>query len=183
MLSKFFSALASFVIAAFMFYFPYEWCKRRHENEALYGLKFFLTKKSKREVLIALAITLIPLTIITFYWPFEWGGRGLKHPSFWNAVDGLCGGVAAAFIEEIFFRGWLQTLTVKKFGAVIGIFVSTLIFALSHLIALTGWLRVATFFPGLIMAILRHRNDSVLPSIIYHAVCNVWAVWLAPVVG
>ena len=181
MLSKFFSAVLSFLAAAFMLYFPYEWCKRRHESENFYGLKWFLTKKSRRDVIIALAATLIPLTFITFHWPVEWGGRGFKHPDFWNALDALAGGIAAAFIEETFFRGWLQTLTVKKFGVVIGIFTATLLFALSHLIVLTGWLRVATFFPGLVMGILRHRGGSVLPSIIYHAVCNVWAVWLAPI--
>ena len=164
-----------------MLYFPYEWCRRRHESEIFYGLKWFLTKQAKRDVLIALAVTLIPLTVITFYWPIEWGGRGLKHPDFWNALDALCGGIAAAFIEETFFRGWLQTLTIKKFGVILGILSASLLFALSHLIALTGWLRVATFFPGIIMGILRHRNGSVLPSIIYHAVCNVWAVWLAPI--
>ena len=183
MLSKFFSASLSFFIAAFMLYFPYEWCKRRNESETLYGLKWFLTKKSKRDVIIALIFTLIPLTVITFYWPVEWGGRGLKTPNFWTAIDGLCGGIAAAFIEETFFRGWLQTLTVKKFGVYIGIFIATLLFALSHLIVLTGWLRVATFFPGIVMAVLRHRGGSVWPSIIYHAICNVWAVWFAPVVS
>ena len=181
MLSKFYSAVIGLVVAAFMLYFPYEWCKRRNESEEFYGLKWFLTKKSKRDVILALAFTLIPLTFITFHWPVEWGGRGLKHPSLLNALDGLGGGIAAAFIEETFFRGWLQTLTVKKFGVYVGIFIATLLFALSHLIVLTGWLRVATFFPGLIMGILRHRGGSVLPSIIYHAVCNVWAVWLAPI--
>ena len=169
------------VVASFMLYFPYEWCRMRGESESVYGLKWFLTRESKRDVMIALAVTLIPLTVITFYWPYEWGGRGLKHPGLWTAIDQLGGGIAAAFIEETFFRGWLQTLTVRKFGVWIGIFVATLAFALSHLVVMTGWLRVATFFPGLVMAVLRHRGGSVLPSIIYHAVCNVWAVWLAPV--
>ncbi|MBQ7559548.1 MAG: CPBP family intramembrane metalloprotease [Synergistaceae bacterium] len=181
MLSRFYKEIIGLVVAAFMLYFPYEWCRRRHEDEKIYGLKWFLTKKSKLDVIIALLITLIPLTVITFYWPEEWGGRGLKHPSLLNALDALGGGIAAAFIEETFFRGWLQTLTVKKFGVYFGIFSATLIFALSHLIVLTGWLRVATFFPGIVMGILRHRGGSVLPSIIYHAVCNVWAVWLAPI--
>ena len=181
MLSKFYSALIGLAVAAFMLYFPYEWCRLRHEDEKIYGLRWFMTKQSKRDVIIALAVTLIPLSIITFYWPYEWGGRGLKSPSLLQALDQLGGGIAATFIEETFFRGWLQTLTVKKFGVVLGIFSATLIFALSHLIALTGWLRVATFFPGLVMGILRHRGGSVMPSIIYHAVCNVWAVWLAPV--
>ena len=169
------------LVASFMLYFPYEWCRLRGESERDYGLKWFLTRESKRDVIIALAITLIPLTVITFYWPYEWGGRGLKHPDIWTALDQLGGGIAAAFIEETFYRGWLQTLLTRKLGLWLGILLATLAFALSHLVVLTGWLRVATFFPGLVMAVLRHRGGSVLPSIIYHAVCNVWAVWLAPV--
>ena len=169
------------VVASFMLYFPYEWCRRRGESEAVYGLKWYLTRESKRDLMIALAVTLIPLTVVVFYWPYEWGGRGLKHPGLWAAIDQLGGGIAAAFIEETFFRGWLQTILTRKIGLYAGIFIATLAFALSHLVVLTGWLRVATFFPGLVMAVLRHRGGSVLPSIIYHAVCNVWAVWLAPV--
>ena len=164
-----------------MLYFPYIWCSLLHEDEKDYGLKWFMTRESKRDVIIALLVTLIPLTFISLHWPYEWGGRGIKNPSFWQAVDNLGGGIAAAFIEETFFRGWLQTILVRKTGIYIGIFLATLLFALSHLIVLTGWLRVATFFPGLVMAVLRLRGGSVMPSIIYHAVCNVWAVWFAPV--
>lgn len=173
--------LIGLIVAAFMLYFPYEWCRLRHEDERDYGLKWFLTRESKREVILALLITLVPLTFVALYWPYEWGGRGFKHPSLWQAIDQLGGGIAAAFIEETFFRGWLQTILIRKTGIYIGIFLATLLFALSHLIVLTGWLRVATFFPGLIMAVLKERGHSVMPSIIYHAVCNVWAVWFAPV--
>ena len=169
------------IVAVFMLYFPYEWCRRRREDERDYGLKWYMTRSSWRDVVIALCVTLIPLTVITFYWPYEWGGRGLKYPSLWIALDQLGGGIAAAFIEETFYRGWLQTILTRKFGLYAGIILATLCFALSHLVVLTGWLRVATFFPGLVMAVLRHRGGSVMPSIIYHAVCNVWAVWLAPI--
>lgn len=173
--------LIGFLVAAFMLYFPYEWCRFRHEDERDYGLKWFMTRESKRDVIIALLVTLIPLTFVSLHWPYEWGGRGFKHPSLWQAIDNLGGGIAAAFIEETFFRGWLQTILIRKTGIYFGIFLATLLFALSHLIVLTGWLRVATFFPGLVMAVLRYRGGSVMPSIIYHAVCNVWAVWFAPV--
>ena len=172
--------LIGLIIAAFMLYFPYEWCRFRHEDERDYGLKWFLTRESKRDVIIALLITLVPLTFVALHWPYEWGGRGFKSPSLWEAIDQLGGGIAAAFIEETFFRGWLQTILIRKTGIYFGIFLATLLFALSHLIVLTGWLRVATFFPGLVMAVLRLRGGSVMPSIIYHAVCNVWAVWFAP---
>ena len=92
------SIIIGLIVASFMLYFPYEWCRLRGESERDYGLKWFLTRESKRDVIIALAVTLIPLTVITFYWPYEWGGRGLKHPSLWTALDQLGGGIAAAFI-------------------------------------------------------------------------------------
>ena len=165
-----------------MLYFPYTWCSRRHESEESYGLKWFMTRQAKIDVAIALAVTLIPLTVIVMVMPRSWGG-GIKTPSFWDAVNILGGGIAAAFIEETFFRGWLQTLTVRKLGAVTGIIVATALFASVHLIANPSPLRLATFFPGVIMALLRHRNGSVMPGIIYHAVCNVWAVWFSPLPG
>ncbi|MBQ3446556.1 MAG: CPBP family intramembrane metalloprotease [Synergistaceae bacterium] len=170
------------IAASFMLYFPYTWCRRRNESEESYGLKWFLTGRAKIDVAVALAVTLIPLTVIVMYLPADWGG-GLKTPSFWDAVNILGGGIAAAFIEETFFRGWLQTITVRKFGAVTGIIMATALFAAVHLIAVRKAIRLLTFFPGLIMALLRHRNGSVMPGIIYHAVCNVWAVWFSPLPG
>ncbi len=170
------------IAAAFMLYFPYTWCKWKNEREEDYGLKWFLSRQAKIDVVIALAVTLIPLTVIVMYLPPNWGG-GLKTPSFWEALNILGGGIAAAFIEETFFRGWLQTLAVRKFGAVTGILIATAIFASVHLIAVLKVIRLLTFFPGLIMALLRHRNNSVMPGIIYHAVCNVWAVWFSPLPG
>ena len=170
------------IAASFMLYFPYTWCRRRNETEESYGLKWFLTRRAKIDVALALLVTLIPLTVIVMYMPRSWGG-GLKTPSLWEAFNILGGGIAAAFIEETFFRGWLQTLTVRKFGAFTGIIIATAIFAAVHLVAVRKAVRLLTFFPGLIMALLRHRNGSVMPSIIYHAVCNVWAVWFSPLPG
>lgn len=168
--------------AAFMLYFPYIWCDRRNEPEEVYGLKWFMTKQAKVDVVVAILVTLIPLTVIVMFMPKSWGG-GLKTPSLWDTLNILGGGIAAAFIEETFFRGWLQTLTVKKFGLVTGILMTTAVFASIHLIAVQKIVRLLTFFPGLVMAFLRHRNGSVMPSIIYHAVCNVWAVWFSPLPG
>ena len=170
------------IAAAFMLYFPYTWCRWKNEPEESYGLKWFMTRQAKIDVIIALAVTLIPLTVIVMYMPRSWGG-GLKTPSLWEAFNILGGGVAAAFIEETFFRGWLQTLAVRRFGAFTGIIITTALFASVHLIAVRKLIRLLTFFPGLIMALLRHRNNTVMPGIIYHAVCNVWAVWFSPLPG
>ncbi len=173
--------IIGFFIALILLYFPYEWCKYRHEDERSYGLKWFMTKKSSLDVIIALILTLAPLTIISINWPPQFGTGGPHNPDLLRALDMAGGGIAAAFIEETFFRGWLQTLLARHMKIYSAIFLTALIFSLSHLILITGWLRVATFFPGLIMGILRHRGGSVMPSIIYHAVCNIWAVWFMPV--
>ncbi|MBR0257908.1 MAG: CPBP family intramembrane metalloprotease [Synergistaceae bacterium] len=170
------------IAAAFMLYFPYTWCRWKNEPEESYGLKWYVTRQAKIDVIIALVVTLIPLTVIVFMIPRSWGG-GMHTYSFWRTLDILGGGIAAAFIEETFFRGWLQTLAVRKFGTYPGIILATMIFASIHLIANPSPLRLATFFPGLVMAALRHRNGSVMPGIIYHAVCNVWAVWFSPLPG
>ena len=175
--------IIALIIASFMLYFPYWWCNFKHESEFDWGLKWFLTAKSKRQTILALIITLVPLTFVSMNFPVEWGGGNIPHKlSFWVAIDNLGGGIAAAFIEETFYRGWFQTLLIKKFNRpLLAIIITSLIFALSHLIVITGWLRVATFFPGLIMGWLRWQGGSILPSIIYHAICNVWAVWFAPI--
>ena len=174
--------LIGLAAAAFMLYFPYIWCNRKNEPEEDYGLKWFMTRRAKFDVAVALLVTLIPLTVIVMLLPRSWGG-GIKSPSFWETLNILGGGIAAAFIEETFFRGWLQTLAVRKLGLITGIIITTAIFASIHLIAVRKIIRLATFFPGLVMAVLRHRNGSVMPSIIYHAVCNVWAVWFSPLPG
>jgi membrane protease YdiL (CAAX protease family) len=169
-----------FVIAAFMLYFPYAWCKRRKEREEDYGLRYFMGKGAWRDMIVATIATLVPLTFVSLYWPHMWGQGGPFHPPLWAALNMMGGGLAAAFIEETFYRGWMQTLMIRKWGVWVTVPAVSLLFALSHLVVAPSWLRVATFFPGLIMGILRYRNGSILPSILYHAVCNVWAVWWAP---
>ena len=179
-----FSALLGTVIglliATFMLYFPYAWCSRRGEVEEVYGLRWFMNRKAWNDTILATLLTLVPLTFVSFYWPRAWGRGGPFRHDPWTALNMLGGGLAAAFIEETFYRGWLQTLLARRWGPWMAIPFTSLLFALSHLFVAPGWLRVATFFPGLVMGALRYRNGSVLPAIVYHGVCNVWAVWWAP---
>ena len=171
-----------FAAAAFMFYFPYFWIRASNQSEKDFGLsRPDDIYKSLLSVSAALALTLTPLTIISYIWPDEWGGPGPYHRELWNAIDLLGGGIAAAIIEETFFRGWMQTLIVRKAGVIWGILITSLIFGASHLVVMTGWLRFATFGPGIVMGILRHYTGSIYPAMLYHAICNIWAVWYAPV--
>jgi membrane protease YdiL (CAAX protease family) len=169
-----------FCVAAFMLYFPHAWCARRKEREEAYGLRWFMSMKARRETTFAVIGTLVPLTVVSWFWPVKWGGGTPFRLPVWTVLNLLGGGTAAAFIEETFYRGWMQTLMVRKWGPWVAIPLTSLLFALSHLFVAPSWLRVATFFPGLVMGLLRYRNGSVLPSIVYHAVCNVWAIWWGP---
>ncbi|GHS92787.1 hypothetical protein AGMMS50276_01480 [Synergistales bacterium] len=175
--------LLGLAIAAFMIYFPYAWCGRRRESEESYGLKWFMGKGAAFETTLSVLLSVVPLTFVSYYWPMGFDFKTVGGPfrlDLLTALNMLGGGLGASFIEETFYRGWLQTIAVRKMGAWLAIPLVALLFALSHLFVAPSWLRVATFFPGIIMGLLRHRHGSVLPSIIYHALCNVWAVWWIP---
>lgn len=169
--------MVALAIAAFMLYFPYIWCCLRREPLTSYGLRWNMTRNSFRDVTIALALTLVPLTVIAMQWP----GQTLPRPtSVMDALPLALSGTVAAIVEETFYRGWLQTLIVPYVRPTLAIGIVSAVFATSHLIVHPHPIFLATFFPGLVMGFLRYRNGSVLPGILYHALGNVWAIWFFP---
>ncbi|MFO0658483.1 MAG: JDVT-CTERM system glutamic-type intramembrane protease, partial [Polyangiaceae bacterium] len=93
-----------------------------------------------------------------------------------------------ALPEEAFSRGYLQSALDKVWppkyrvlGAMIGpsLLVSSVIFALGHL--LTEWhvTRLAVFFPSLVFGWLRSRTKGVGSSVVFHAACNLLVIVLA----
>jgi len=171
------ASILSLLIAAIMLYFPYVWCWKKKENSEDYGLRWFMTKDAWRNVITLTIFTLIPLTPIVMNWP---GGHIPYRLGFSTVLELLGSGIAAAFIEETFFRGWVQTILSRKMGAFWGIIVTSFLFACTHLIISPSWVRFATFFPGLVMGWLRWRHGSVMPAILYHSFGNVWSVWFFP---
>ncbi|KKX52745.1 CPBP family intramembrane glutamic endopeptidase [Brevibacillus borstelensis] len=75
--------------------------------------------------------------------------------------------------EELLFRGVVQTFLVSRLGAVIGIFISSLWFALIHVdIALLAPL----FAMGVFLGYLRHRFQSIWGAVLLHALNNMAGV-------
>ncbi|MEJ8546125.1 CPBP family intramembrane glutamic endopeptidase [Brevibacillus borstelensis] len=75
--------------------------------------------------------------------------------------------------EELLFRGVVQTYLVSRMGTVIGIFISSLWFALMHVdIALFAPL----FAMGIFLGYLRHRFQSIWGAVILHALNNMAGV-------
>ncbi len=90
--------------------------------------------------------------------------------------------VVIATPEELFFRGYLYTRfearwpSTRKFaGALVGrpLVLTSVLFALGHVLVDLDPRRFAVFFPGLVFGFLRARSGGLAAGIVYHAGCNL----------
>jgi membrane protease YdiL (CAAX protease family) len=95
--------------------------------------------------------------------------------------------VGAPLVEELFFRGLLQTRLVGRLGAVGGITVTSLLFGAAHVVAWDGWMTLAYGWSiaggGLVLGTLRHVSGRLGTAIVAHAVFNVVAMLALAVLG
>ena len=168
---------AAFCIGVFLLYWPYLWCWYRREDPELYGLRWSADRRAVAETLVVTAAVLAVLTASRL--------RGRGRSCRGGAGCAPCSssrlqGLAAAVIEETFFRGWLQPVFARRLGPYAAIVAVNLIFAPVHLFAAPYWISLCTFFPGLVMGWLKYRHDSLLPPALFHFLGNVWAIWFFP---
>jgi membrane protease YdiL (CAAX protease family) len=90
--------------------------------------------------------------------------------------------LAIAVPEELFFRGYFQGRLDQVFerrwrlwGASIGpgLFIAAAAFAVCHLVIEASLMRLAVFFPAMLMGWMRERTGSILAPVIFHALSNV----------
>jgi membrane protease YdiL (CAAX protease family) len=122
-------------------------------------------------------VVLAALTAASVNWPGEHLPRRVAALA---AAGSALNGAAAAVIEEIFFRGWIQPLFKKKFGAIMSVLCTSMVFAMSHMFVAYAPFIFAVFFPGCIMGFLRERHGNISTCTLFHAVCNLWAIWFVP---
>jgi len=79
--------------------------------------------------------------------------------------------VLAPVLEEIFFRGFVFKGFRQRYGVKTALFLSSFIFALSHL-QLAALL--PTFLMGGVLAYMVHRSNSLFPGMILHFIINAW---------
>lgn len=103
----------------------------------------------------------------------------------WLGV-GLAAGLVAfqAGAEEMFFRGWLQPILLKRWGVWPGVVATSALFVVAHSVLLHGWLGVVNvFLAGMLFGLLALRTGSVAAAFAAHGVWN-WleqsAVGLTP---
>jgi uncharacterized protein len=116
----------------------------------------------------------------------------LRNPSVGLPTDKLTGGlfatyavtacVGAPIVEELYFRGLIQSRLVWRYGAARGIGVTSAMFGAAHLI---GWQGPASLLAataigsgGLVLGYLRNRTGRLGTSQIAHALFNGFAVLL-----
>ncbi len=149
-----------------------------------------LVQSAARELCVALALAAI------IFPPFWLGYRAWWHPiaPFRPAPLGSIANEALgqflviALPEEAFYRGYLQTslddVIPPRFdflGARVGagVAVTSVIFALGHLATEPNLSRLAVFFPSLLFGWLRVKRRGVGASAAFHALCNLFASYLA----
>ena len=85
---------------------------------------------------------------------------------FWFAIVAA---VAAPFVEETFFRGFLFQGFREHYGWKVGMVLSSAIFAAAHLDLVV---LIPTFILGNVLAYVYHRSNSVWPGIVLHFLVN-----------
>jgi membrane protease YdiL (CAAX protease family) len=158
-------------------YTPFLWCRYRRESPESYGLSWKLDKRSFLECLAVTAAVLAPLTVISLNWPAE---NLPRYSAAMRTLDLAASGLAAAVIEEIFFRGWVQPLFRKRLSVFFSVVFTSAIFASAHIFVAQTPFLFAVFFPGCIMGFLRERHGNIATPTIFHGMGNLWAIWFAP---
>ena len=115
-------------------------------------------------------------------WRGAGGGSFQLPPEFLtSALNQL---VVVAIPEELFFRGYLMGRlderwppTRRLLGAPIGkaLIVSSVLFAIGHVLVVPNPQRLAVFFPALVFGWMRARTGSIIPGAVFHALCNLYA--------
>lgn len=104
--------------------------------------------------------------------------RMLAPESFGEGLALVVSVVAIApVIEELVFRGLLLPGIARGSGLVVGVLISTLGFALSHVVIAPV---AVAFAGGLVLATVTYRTGSVLPAIALHAAHNALPVLVPP---
>jgi CAAX protease family protein len=128
-------------------------------------------------------------------WRFWWApklGFSLSLRPAAEASEALGQLLVIAFPEEAFYRGYLQsrldeawTPRWRVLGARVGpgLIVAAAIFAAGHLATVTAPARLAVFFPAIVFGWLRARTGGIGASVVFHALCNLYAQALGRAYG
>jgi uncharacterized protein len=91
-------------------------------------------------------------------------------------MAGLLLSLLPGLIEELLFRGYIQTRLVARWGAMWGIFWTALMFGIMHLDLMQGFFAVVV---GGVLGLITVRTGSIVPAMICHAANNMISTLMA----
>lgn len=138
----------------------------------------------------AVGVALVVLPPFWIGWVHFWKpAASFSAASLGSVGDDALGQVLViALPEEAFYRGYLQSALddvwrprLRVLGAELGpsLLVTSTLFALGHLATELDANRLAVFFPALLFGWLRARTKGIGASVVLHALCNLFASYLA----
>jgi len=133
----------------------------------------------------AAALTAIPGELIQLA-----SAHSSSRPDIWRLIDRVpwdwkfwlymaaSSYVVVPILEELTFRGWMQTRLASAFGTASAIVLTSIVFAVSHTQylganALAIALLLGTLFGAVVLGVLRDMSGSIVPAIVAHALLNV----------
>lgn len=147
-----------------------------------------------RELGVAALVAAAVLPVYALAWPLFNRPVGPRHlPFTHDPVATLLGEVVAvALTEELFFRGYVQTRIADALGlqdftrtrrpaladAAKVVALTSLLFALTHVLAEPGIGRAAVFFPSLLFGAVRIARGGVGAAVALHTICNLFERYL-----
>ena len=172
------------IVLAAMVYLPVMRGDRRRRPLEQYGITF---KGWKSAVLIALLCMAIVFPIFIFgnhIWKAWIFGKSFSFALPEKALLAIWfeQTILIALPEEFFYRGWMQSVMLRRWtakrkilGAGFGIAIvfTSLLFAIGHLAAIPSPFRLAVFFPSLLFGWLRVRTGSLIAPILVHGASNL----------
>lgn len=104
-------------------------------------------------------------------------------PNWWMYIRLV---MVAPVLEEVVFRGGLQTLLLERstlarqryYNLSLANVIASIAFAAAHLFNQSPLWAALVFIPSLVFGWARDRFESVLPSIVLHSTYNAGFVWL-----
>lgn len=140
---------------------------------------FRIHKWAKKDLIWILVSLVMPITVISFYVftkmvAFESFELGLSF-----IVISFITACSAGIIEELLFRGYLLKLIEDKWGAVIAVSITSILFAALHLLTVNGLklidmllILIAGSLVGILFSLIVYRTGNVWNAVTVHVGWN-----------
>ncbi|HPM78738.1 MAG TPA: myxosortase family intramembrane protease [bacterium] len=160
----------------------------RGRDFAVYGLTLRDWPRSLRWALLSALIVLPLYAFGHVLWQKHFGHAPHLHLGRALIVVFFRHLLVVALPEELFFRGYVQTLLGQRLHRTAprwlgerwpAIVATSLLFALAHLAVDGQPARLAVFFPALLFGWLRERTGSLLAPVLVHTLANLTVFILA----